>query len=236
MKRGRGRTKNYRGICLLLMVSRLTGKVLQKRLGGIAERHIRDATLKFPRRRRAGDAVLIARRFSEDEIRYATNAGRVMDRGESPGHTRAPREQVSSLEMERARPGVITSHLFGDLMELGCGAASTGALNKRQGECEYAVRWKSEQSDGCAQEKGPKEGRPTCFHFFLHNHMSASDEWREVGQSKTAEDGRGSRIVGWVSEGDDCFFQADVMEKHEKGRTADYGLAELTSAGDETMI
>ena len=45
----RGQAKNNRGICPLSMVGRITVRVLQKRLDGIAERHVGDAQFGFGR-------------------------------------------------------------------------------------------------------------------------------------------------------------------------------------------
>ena len=166
------------------MVSRITGNMLQ--LGGIEGRHVNDAQFGFRQRRRAEDEVTLAMRIMEDGSRCATNVARMLGRVGTPGHTRVRRVQLSMLDMEKAYPNVITSHLYGELMEMGWGATGVDVSKKLQGERESAARWRGGQSDGYMQEKGPQARCPTSRQLFLLYHMSALEQWRKARRPKNA--------------------------------------------------
>ena len=127
--------------------------------------------------------------------------------------------------MEKAYPNVITSRLNGELMEMGWETASIDVWKKLQDQCEYAVRWKGEQSDGYAQEKGLKAGCPTSCRLYLLFHMSALEQWRGVRRAENAQDGRGSCTVPRVSTDGDFLFLENMREKRDNGRLVDYALA-----------
>ena len=187
---------NYRGVCLLAMVSRILARVLAKRLRAWTEKHniLDNNQSGFRPGQSTADATQVIMRIQED-MRYIRARRTAMG---LPGNGKEPEGRL--LDLEKAYPRVSKPALWQFLQRHALQGNFLNTLKDLHEATAYVIKGKTGDSESWIPQRGLREGCPTSpvlfniFHQMVirvaeRNRQSKSGNpvgipWNHVEQSK----------------------------------------------------
>jgi len=177
---------NYRGVCLLSMVSRVLARVIAKRLGWWAEYMgvLDENQSGFRKGRSTADAVQVMIRMQEDVVdwkRRVNESERVNGRGPEEVQEHCPMARL--LDLQKAYPRVSKPGMWKVLERYGLRGRLLETVIDLHETTEYKVRGKEGVSDGWLPARGLREGcstSPILFNVFHQAVMRQAEERRRM--------------------------------------------------------
>ena len=175
---------NYRGVCLLAMISRILARVLAKRLRNWTEENdiLEDNQSGFRPNRSTADATQVIIRIQEDMsyVRKRRAATGMPDKGLDP--------EARLLDLEKAYPRVSKPALWKILERHGLKGPFLNSIKDLHEGTSYVVKGKEGDSKGWTPESGLREGCPTSpvlFNVFHQMVIKVAEEKRKKDSENT---------------------------------------------------
>ena len=192
-KGDRENTGNYRGVCLLPMVSRILARVLAKRLREWTEENgiLDDNQSGFRPGRSTADATQIIIRVQED-MSFIKRRRTAL---EMPTHL--PSDPVGRLlDLEKAYPRVSKPALWEILRRHGMKGTFLNCLMDLHETTAYVVKGKEGDSDHWIPQRGLREGCPTSPVLFNVFHQAVIQTAERKRNERAVSSGK-TRGIAW---------------------------------------
>ena len=225
-KGDRNEAKNYRGVCLLAMGSRVLARVVSKRIGWWAE-HLElldENQAGFRKGRSTADVAQIVIRIQEDveDCKRREEGKGTTEEGEWP--------EARLLDLEKAYPRVSKPAMWKLLERYGMKGECLDTLKDLHEGTEYKVRGREGLSQGWMPARGLREGcstSPILFNIFHQAVMRQAEEKRRMGSGDVG--------VTWKWVPGSSLAGTAIWEKGS-GETKEVRISDLLFADDTTVV